>query len=241
MTLKKIRLTACLLGAVLGAVCSSSAYSFTVLQACDLCTSPSLPAAIQECCKCVKVCDPEGTPNPAFQSCVVNHEICPALVIERSAVFMAMPYCGNGKVEAGESCDDGKQCEDGQKACTSATDCTGIGSGTCATRDGDSCPSTCRIEYKAATEYQAVYTAPEARPTLQAATEYQAVYTAPEARPTLQAVTGYRAVYKLPSQCGNGSVDTAAGEQCDPKAPNDPNAPYCTSECKIDECLKTSV
>ncbi|HSA58428.1 MAG TPA: hypothetical protein VLJ37_01925, partial [bacterium] len=47
--------------------------------------------------------------------------------------------------------------------------------------------------------------------------------------------------YKLPSQCGNGSVDTAAGEQCDPKAPNDPNAPYCTSECKIDECLKTSV
>jgi cysteine-rich repeat protein len=55
--------------------------------------------------------------------------------------------CGDAVLDtATEQCDDGRQCEDGTTACTSAANCSGIGAGTCATRSGDGCDSTCLLE-----------------------------------------------------------------------------------------------
>jgi len=52
-------------------------------------------------------------------------------------------YCGNGVSDPSEACDDGMHCTDGTTSCTSAGDCTGIGDGSCATRDGTGCSATC--------------------------------------------------------------------------------------------------
>jgi cysteine-rich repeat protein len=128
-----------------------------------------------------------------------------------SATVQPAVYCGNGITEAGESCDDGKHCDNGTTACVSDKDCAGIGSGTCATRDGDRCPANCLIEY-------------------QAVTTLQAEYKAPESRPVYQAVTEYRAEYKPASLCGNGVVES--GESCDDG--NTANGDGCSSGCLLE-------
>jgi len=85
-----------------------------------------------------------GLLNDGQEQCddgVLNDDITPDANC-RSTCRSA--YCGDNVTDAGEVCDNGSQCDDLTTDCTLDPDnCIGIGTGICASRDGDGCAADC--------------------------------------------------------------------------------------------------
>lgn len=137
---------------------------------------------------------------------VIEQKDTAVLATKNNAGTVAYYQCGNLKIDAGESCDDGNRI--GGDGCSAdcliemqaktelsatATVHPLCGNGKVEegeacddgnTVDGDTCPANCLWTVAAKTEYQAVYKTPETQYTYQAATEYTAVYKAPETQYT---------------------------------------------------------
>lgn len=129
-----------------------------------------------------------------------------AYVTQTAELAQPKPECGNGKVETGESCDDGNRV------------------------DGDSCPADCVIKVQAVTEVSATATYQKQEQTLNYATQAQAEYTTTTRQDTNLLYKGAEYINKVP-RCGDGAINTDS-ERCDDG--NLVDGDGCSSACQLE-------
>ncbi len=151
-------------------------------------------------------------------------------------------WCGDGKLNLarGEQCDDGSKC-DNNAACTTDTQCNGIGGGKCLPRGGDGCAAVCVLE--------ADYACPQpGSPCVstvvcgdgnvtgnETCDDKNAVAT--DGCASCQVVAGWECPLGgvcRAKQCGDGIK--AGGEECDDK--NTANSDGCSSKCLLENGYK---